>query len=724
MSNFNKSCGCPPTLTPIPPQRPCPCCGGSAAGQGPDGPMGPVGATGPAGPGIISEFNPDDASNYKKGQLIVDGGNLYLVNKDDPQGVPGSSPDYTLLPPDVTEGPAGPEGPQGPPGIEIPATFDPSETGNYKEGQLIYYQDTIYMVNKDNPSGLPGESPDYTAVTPDPVSGPPGPTGPNGLDLPQAFNPDDAGSYKAGNVIYYEGRLYVVCRDHPHGVPGSSPDYCPVNAQIILGPSGPAGPPGLALPITWDPNQASSYVEGDIIYYKGSLYWVNKDNPHGTPGESPDYDLIDPGVLLGPTGPTGIGYPIEYNPDDNVNLLQGQLVISGGQLYVVNKDAPSGAPGSSPDFSPVNTGVVSSGDTGVGGPTGPTGPCGCTDDITNNAITIVKIQNCTSIAQNQINNNQSKLDDLEDKLDDLEDQIQDNTDALADIKNQIENNQDSLDGMTNPNTYCGGTPYIINAQTGNNLINTGGCGLGGYYKTKSTTVQEGTPEEVGCFFGCTVYRQCYTGLVGNSDGLLLASFYDTNVGLAVSNGPVTGIVKYGGSWQNGKGVWNNIPGSGPVGGEGSNVTVDSNGNLVLTLEGAYPTQMKDRPYYFWIDYIVCTDLPTPDNATDDHCNPLMGGGVNAIPFDPGTMDQLAVNDLVSNGGSIYQVMATPAQDMNQATPFDPASAPDLTAGQLVTDPATGNIYLVNNDNPQGTPSAAADGPTPNPDYTLMYKKIQ
>ncbi|MCL1948386.1 MAG: hypothetical protein FWF59_01450, partial [Turicibacter sp.] len=485
MSNYNNSHGCPPPAC----QPVCGC----PAGQAPDGPMGPIGATGPAGPGIISEYNPDDASSYKKGQLIVDNGNLYLVNKDDPQGVPGSSPDYTLLAPDVTIGPTGPEGPMGPPGIKIPTTFNPGDSSNYVEGQLIYDNGKIYIVNKDNPEGIPGQSPDYTELSPDAVPGPEGPTGPGGVDVPQDFNPDDAANYTVGNLIYYNGRLYVVCRNHPSGVPGSSPDYCPVNADVVPGPTGPGGPPGIALPVTWDAGDASSYAAGTIVYYNGNLYYVNKGNPSGTPGSSPDYDLIDPGPVPGPTGPTGIGAPAQWQPDDTVNLMQGQLVQYGDKLYVVNKDAPQGVPDSSPDYSEVQTKIESEGDTGPAGPTGPQGECGCDDQIIDNAVKVAALLACANDCISLTNQNDINIGHLYDMLGDLEGQINDNEDKLDEIEGANDpETQEQLDKYT---TYCSGDPTHANASGG----------------TSATTaiVSQGSPTDIGCFFGCTIYRQCY-----------------------------------------------------------------------------------------------------------------------------------------------------------------------------------------------------------------------
>ena len=91
--------------------------------------------------------------------------------------------------PQCCPGPTGPKGPKGDPGCPGPmgpkgstgatgptgaagsaTVFDPSISYTYRQGQLIIYNGTLYIVSRDNPSGTPGTSSDYTAV-----SGTPGP---------------------------------------------------------------------------------------------------------------------------------------------------------------------------------------------------------------------------------------------------------------------------------------------------------------------------------------------------------------------------------------------------------------------------------------------------------------------------------------------------------------------------------------------------------------------
>ncbi len=129
------------------------------------GPMGPTGPTGPAGGGTASTYDASRASSYTQGQMVVmPDGTIYVVNKNNPSGTPGSSVDYTPI--------AG--------GSSSSSVFDPSKTGSYTQGKLVVYDGKIYVVNRNNPSGTPGSSSDYTEITGGQGSSARGATGPIG----------------------------------------------------------------------------------------------------------------------------------------------------------------------------------------------------------------------------------------------------------------------------------------------------------------------------------------------------------------------------------------------------------------------------------------------------------------------------------------------------------------------------------------------------------------
>ena len=72
------------------------------------------------------------------------------------------------------------------------------------------------------------------------------------------------------------------------------------------GPTGPEGPAGLGLDRVEAFEPGKSYSAGKIVFHNGALYQAVKDTPAGTPGTSPDFELV---TAAGPTGPTGPAGP-------------------------------------------------------------------------------------------------------------------------------------------------------------------------------------------------------------------------------------------------------------------------------------------------------------------------------------------------------------------------------------------------------------------------------
>ncbi|MCY7494939.1 collagen-like protein, partial [Bacillus safensis] len=108
--------------------QPCPIAKGKkqskqnqrAGPRGPAGPAGPPGPTGPTGPagGLTGAlpFNPSQSQDYDAGQVVTFDGSTYIANVDAPSGIPGLSPDYTLLAASGETGPTGATGSTGPTG--------------------------------------------------------------------------------------------------------------------------------------------------------------------------------------------------------------------------------------------------------------------------------------------------------------------------------------------------------------------------------------------------------------------------------------------------------------------------------------------------------------------------------------------------------------------------------------------------------------------------------
>ena len=91
----------------------------------------------------------------------------------------------------------------------------------------------------------------------------------------------------------------------PGGFPGPTGPTGPAGAAGAMGPTGPTGPTGPAgagLNDVTAFTPGAFYARGAMVYYNGALYQANRDNATGTPGASPDYNLV---TVTGPTGPTG-----------------------------------------------------------------------------------------------------------------------------------------------------------------------------------------------------------------------------------------------------------------------------------------------------------------------------------------------------------------------------------------------------------------------------------
>ncbi|PAD27815.1 hypothetical protein CHH60_29435, partial [Paenibacillus sp. 7523-1] len=116
----------------------------------------------------------------------------------------------------------------------------------------------------------------------------------------------------------------------------------------------------------------------------------------GTPGTSPDYTLLAGAGATGVTGATGLsvtgstgatgitgatgvglGGVVPFDPAVAPTYPAGQVVTFNGGTYIANVAAPTGTPGSSPDYT-LLAGAGATGVTGVTGVSGVTGDTGIT----------------------------------------------------------------------------------------------------------------------------------------------------------------------------------------------------------------------------------------------------------------------------------------------------------------------------------------------------------
>ncbi|MCM3135973.1 collagen-like repeat preface domain-containing protein, partial [Paenibacillus polysaccharolyticus] len=340
---------------------------GAVGPIGPQGPQGPQGATGIPGVGLnnITTFNPAAGSTYAQGQVVSYDGSLYVANVNGPVGVPGSSPDYTLL---LAAGSTGTTGATGV-GLSGAVAFDAALAPGYAAGQVVTYNGSTYIASVAGPTGTPGTSSDYTLIA---ASGVTGATG-VGLNGAITFDPAQAPTYSTGQVVTFNGSTYITNVASPTGTPGNSPDYTLIAGA---GPTGATGATGVGLTgiVPFDPAQAPTYPAGQIVTSNGSTYITNVAAPTGTPGSSPDYSLL---AGAGSTGATGIGLEgvVPFDPAVAPTYSAGQVVTFNGSTFITNVASPTGTPGSSPDYT-LLAGAGPSGATGSTGVTGTTGATG------------------------------------------------------------------------------------------------------------------------------------------------------------------------------------------------------------------------------------------------------------------------------------------------------------------------------------------------------------
>ncbi|AEB62960.1 BclA C-terminal domain-containing protein [Bacillus amyloliquefaciens] len=360
---------------------------GPAGATGPTGPTGPTGVTGAGLQGIIA-FNPLIAPTYTPGQVVLYNGSSYVVNTASPAGVPDTSADYTLL---AAAGPTGPTGPTGATGAGLTGltAFDPAAAPFYTAGQVVLYEGASYVVNIDNPSGIPGISPDYTLLA---AAGPTGPTGVTGAGLQGIvpFDPLAAPSYTAGQTVTFNGSSYVANVNSPAGTPGASADYTLLAATGTAGATGGSGPTGITgVTGTTGPTGVTG-VTG-ATGPTGGTGVTGTTGPTGITGAAGATGPTGVTGVTGDTGPTGITGVTGDTGPTGITGATGATGPTGG-TGVTGATGPTGFTGA----------TGGSGPTGITGVTGATGPTGITG-VTGGGIVAVVVGGTTISLPNDQN---------------------------------------------------------------------------------------------------------------------------------------------------------------------------------------------------------------------------------------------------------------------------------------------------------------------------------
>ncbi|CUB30209.1 BclA C-terminal domain-containing protein [Bacillus amyloliquefaciens] len=327
---------------------------GPAGATGPTGPTGPTGVTGAGLQGIVA-FNPLIAPTYTPGQVVLYNGSSYVVNTASPAGIPDTSADYTLLAAAGSTGPIGPTGATGA-GLTGLTDFDPAAAPFYTAGQVVLYEGASYVVNINNPSGIPGTSPDYTLLA---AAGPTGPTGVTGAGLQGIvpFDPLAAAAYTAGQPVTFNGSSYVANVNSPAGTPGASADYTLLAAAGITGATGVTGPTG------------STGATGGTgsTGITGATGGTGPTGFTGATGETGPTGFTGATGVTGPTGFTGATGGTGPTGSTGATGVTGPT----GSTGAIGETGPTGITGATGETGPT-------GSTGATGETGPTGSTGAT----------------------------------------------------------------------------------------------------------------------------------------------------------------------------------------------------------------------------------------------------------------------------------------------------------------------------------------------------------
>jgi hypothetical protein len=274
--------------------------------QGPAGQVGSTGATGPQGPtgqqGVAGPPGTTGATGATgpQGPIGVKGdqGNQGIQGIQGPSGPQG---------PGGPIGATGPQGPQGPPGPAVTAQGLWNNTAVYAQGDLVTYNNLIYIGLRANQNAQPDTHPqDWAVYSSVGIQGPAGATGPMGPSGPQGPQgvPGPQGPVGADGATGATG---------PAGAAGPTGNTGPqgaTGATGATGPTGPTGPQGVPGPsVVWRGNwtSAATYNANDGVSYNGSSYVAIATNVNHPPDTHPtEWQLIAQQGAVGPTGPQGV----------------------------------------------------------------------------------------------------------------------------------------------------------------------------------------------------------------------------------------------------------------------------------------------------------------------------------------------------------------------------------------------------------------------------------
>ncbi|MCY8916907.1 collagen-like protein [Bacillus atrophaeus] len=285
------------------------------ASAGPTGSTGPTGATG-AGLQGITPFDPAAAPFYLAGQVVLYEGSSYVVNISNPSGVPGTSPDYTLLASAGPTGPAGTTGDTG--GTGATGVTGPTGATGASGGTGV-----------TGPTGITGVTgvTGTTGITG--VAGITGATGVTGVTGPTGFT----GATGATGVTGVTGATGVTGVTGPTGVTGATGITGPTGFTGATGMTGPTGITGTGVTVT--SGFASNTTGGLIAVVAG-----------GTTIPLPSDQNLSADITVNgantvfTVGPAG-RYYISYQINLTAGLLVSSRILINGSAFTSSIISPA-----------------------------------------------------------------------------------------------------------------------------------------------------------------------------------------------------------------------------------------------------------------------------------------------------------------------------------------------------------------------------------------------
>jgi hypothetical protein len=264
---------------------------GQTGPQGASGPQGAVGATGAAGAtGPIGPQGPNGPRG-DQGPSGIQG----IQGVSGPQGPVGAT------------GPPGSTGAQGPPGPAVSAQGVWNATAVYAQGDLVTWNNLIYIGLRASQNAQPDTHPqDWAVYSSIGIQGPqgnPGATGPQG---PPGV-PGVPGPQGPAGADGATGAPGTVGPPGPTGATGPQGSTGPTGATGPVGPQGPQGLPGTGANWRGNWSPAATYNSYDAVTYNGSSWVSLANNTNAPPDVNPTFwQMI---AAAGTFWFTGVGPP-------------------------------------------------------------------------------------------------------------------------------------------------------------------------------------------------------------------------------------------------------------------------------------------------------------------------------------------------------------------------------------------------------------------------------